>query len=157
MKVVIECRCIVATLVIFLTTLTGCSNKAAYMRGWQPSQGIVNRWQNGTFRTDKLSSDEAVVVDELGVPQIIRYFRQVETRQPIYAWLYEEEEKKPIIWFLDGKRVDYVTVDPNTSSLTRAERGTVRRKVITGGILTGVVGGVAAGMLIFAPQLGLQD
>jgi hypothetical protein len=137
--------------------LIGCSNKAAYMRGWQPSGGIVNRWQNGTFRADKLSSDEAAAVDEFGTPKVIRYFRHVETRQPVYEWLYEEEEEGPIIWFLEGKRVDYVPVDPSTSSLTRAERATARRKVITGSVLTGVVGGVAAGLLIFAPQLGLQD
>jgi hypothetical protein len=136
--------------------LIGCSHKAAYMRGWQPSEGIVNRWQNGTFRAHKLSGDEAAVVDELGTPQVIRFFRHVETRQPIYTWIYEEKEG-PIVWFLDGNRVDYVTVDPNTSSLTRAERAALRRKVVTGGMLTGVVGGVAASLLIFAPQLGLQD
>lgn len=145
-----------AILGVVFAMLMGCSHKAAYMRGWQPAAGIANRWQNGTFRADKLSSDEAAVVDELGIPQVIRFFRHVETRQPIYAWLYEEKEG-PIVWFLEGKRVDYVTVDPNTSSLTRAERVTARRKVITGGVLAGVVGGAAAGLLILAPQLGVQD
>lgn len=140
---------------IVLTTLMGCSHKAAYMRGWQPSEGIVNRWQKGAFRTDKLSRDEMAVVDALGIPQVIRFFRHVETRQPIYAWLYEKEG--PIVWFVEGKRVDYAPVDPHPSALTRDERVTVKRKVVTGSVLTGVVGGVAAGMLIFAPQLGLQD
>lgn len=147
----------VAILGIVCTMFIGCSNKAAYMRGWQPSEGITNRWHEGTFRADKLSTDEAAVVDALGIPGAIRFFRQVETRQRVYAWLYEEEQEGPIIWFVEGKRVDYVTVDTNTSLWPRAERETLKRKAITGGVLTSVVGGAAAGLLILAPQLGLQE
>ena len=151
-------RCTLAILGMVCTMIIGCSTKAAYMRGWQPSEGITNRWEKGTFRTAKLSPDEAAVVDELGIPDVIRFFRQVETRERVYEWIYAEEAQEgPIVWFLDGERVDYVTVDTNTSPLTRAERETLKRKAITGGVLAGIVGGAATSLLIFAPQLGLED
>ena len=61
------------------------------------------------------------------------------------------------MWFLEGKRVDYVMVDANTSQFTREQRDTVESKLITGGILGAIIGGAAAGLLLYGDKIGLRD
>jgi hypothetical protein len=121
------------------------------MRGWAPAEGIANRWSGGTFDEKKLSSDEATVYKELGTPEAVRFFRTLQTRQRVYEWVYLKAEQN--VWFVDGTRVDYVTVDADSSAFTKESRETLQDKLMTGGILAGVVGGVAAGLIILVPEL----
>ena len=142
-------------LAVVLSMLLGCSLQAPYMRGWEPAEGIANRWTGGTFNEKKLSSDEAAVYKELGTPEAVRFFRTLQTRQRVYAWIYLQAEQN--VWFVDGTRVDYVTVDANISAFTKESRETLQDKLITGGIVAGVVGGVAAGFIILVPELVSND
>ena len=135
--------------------LVACGGKAPYMRGWDLSPGHTHRWTDGEIKVDKLSDDENTVYTELGPPQTIRFFRALHTRQRVYEWLYDPSGK--IIWFVDGKRVDYVIVGTSTSRLTKEAREMVQEKLTKGGILGVAVGGFAAGALIFGSTLGLKD
>ena len=79
----------------------------------------------------------------------------VQTRQRVYEWVYLQAEQN--VWFVDGTRVDYVTVDADSSAFTKESRETLQDKLTTGGILAGVVGGVAAGLIILVPKLVSND
>ena len=125
--------------------LAGCGVQPSYMKGWDPVEDITNRWTNGTLRADKLSDDERRVFEELGTPDVLRFFRDVETRQPVYEWIYMEPFRA--VWFLDGVQVDYVMVDTNPSRRTAAARETLAKQLRTSGILAGTIGSVAAGTL----------
>lgn len=125
------------------------------MRGWQPLERITNRWKGGTLRPAKLSSDEAAVLEELGTPDEIRFFRNASTREPVYEWIYQESEQ--LVWFNAGQRVEYVAVDTSTSKRTAAQRNTARSKAITGGFLAGAIGGLATGFLLLSEDIGLKD
>jgi len=145
----------VTALAVVLSLLLGCALQAPYMRGWETVEGIPNRWTSGTFNEKKLSSDEAAVYKELGTPEAVRMFRTLETRQRVYEWVYLKAERN--VWFVDGTRVDYVTVDTDSSAFTKEGRETLQDKLTTGGIVGGVVGGVAAGFLLLDKKLGLRD
>lgn len=145
----------VTILTVILSMLVGCTLQAPYMRGWELSETISNRWTGGTFDEKKLSSDEAAVYKELGIPEAVRFFRTLETRQRVYAWVYLERDQ--VVWFVEGKRVDYVTVDANGSGLTKETRETITNKLTTGGVVGAVIGGVAGGLLILGDKLGLKD
>jgi hypothetical protein len=140
---------------LVLCGLTGCSMQAPYMRGWQPLEHIANRWQGGSLHPAKLSPDEAAVLEELGAPDEIRFFRNASTREAVYEWIYKEPEQ--LVWFNAGQQVEYVAVDTSTSKLTAAERNTMRSKAVTGGFLAGTIGGLAAGFLLLSEDIGLKD
>ena len=129
--------------------------QAPYMRGWQPEAGYINRWTGGRVQEQKLSADEATVHQELGTPDVIRFFRAIQTRQRVYEWIYTE--KQQLVWFLDRQRVEYVAIDTDTSGMTKETRETLQQKVVTGGGLGAVIGGFAAGMLLLGETLGLTD
>ncbi len=136
---------------VLLGLLTGCSSQAAYMRGWQPVEGMAQRWSGGTLRQERLSKDEATVYQELGTPAVIRFYRTIRRREPVYAWIYTNPER--VIWFVNGRRVEYVAVDSDTSGWTRAQREAVQSKLTQGGVLATLVGGTAAGVLILSGSL----
>ena len=140
---------------IMVCLVVGCTNQAHYMRGWQPSERIANRWSEGTIREARLSDDEKVVLAELGTPDTIRFFRSVPERQQVYEWMYHE--KKMFVWFIEGKRVEYVVVDANATPLTAQTRESFQSDAIASGILGVLVGGVAAGFLTLDKSIGLRD
>ena len=140
---------------VILSMLVGCTFQASYMRGWELSETIDNRWTGGTFDEKKLSSDEAAVYKELGAPEAVRFFRTLETRQRVYEWVYLARDQ--LVWFVEGKRVDYVTVDTDSSRLTKETRETLKDKLIAGGATGAAIGGVAAGLLILGNKVGLKD
>lgn len=145
----------VATLIALACLFMGCTAQASYMRGWSQEATQGHRWTGGTLKPDKLSEDEATAYQKLGAPGTIRYFRALHTRQPVYEWLYDDQDE--IIWFVEGKRVEYVAVDTNPSGLRKETRETIRQKAVTGGVLGVVVGGFAAGLLLLGDSLGLKD
>ena len=144
----------VTVLIVIVSMLVGCTLQAPYMRGWGLEESIDNRWTGGTFDEKKLSSDEAAVYKELGTPEAVRFFRTLETRQRAYEWVYLKRERT--VWFVEGKRVDYVTVDADSSGWTKESRQTLRDKLITGGAVGVAVGGVAAGLLLLGDKVGLK-
>lgn len=140
---------------LILTLLTGCVSQATYMQGWASVDNFPQRWSGGKIVERRLSEDEAKVYRTLGVPEVIRSFRVNDTRQQVYEWIYPEAAQT--VWFLEGKRVDYVTVDANPSQFTREQRDTFDSKLTTGGILGALIGGVGAGLLLYGDQIGLRD
>jgi hypothetical protein len=125
------------------------------MRSWQTQTTPTHRWTGGIIKEQKLSADEAAVYQELGSPDVIRFFRAVQTRQQVYEWIYTE--KQQVVWFVDRQRVEYVAVDTDTSGATKESRERLQQKLIAGGLLGVVVGGFAAGMLVLGETLGLKD
>lgn len=140
--------------VLLLLLLSGCTLQAPYMRGWELAESIDNRWTSGTFETHKLSPDETAVHQELGIPESVRFFRTLATRQKVYEWIYLKRDQT--VWFVEGKRVDYVAVDTDSSAWTKQQRETLQDKFTAGGIVGAVVGGVAAGSLLVGDKLGLR-
>jgi hypothetical protein len=53
--------------------------------------------------------------------------------------------------------VDYVAVDADNSGFTKESRETLQDKLTAGGVVAGVVGGIAAGFLLLDKKLGLRD
>lgn len=143
----------VMALAVLVSMCLGCTLQAPYMRGWELAEGINNRWTGGTFNEKKLSQDETAIYKELGAPDAVRFFRTLETRQRVYEWIYLKAERNE--WFVEGARVDYVTVDADTSTFTKESRDVLQDKLTTGGIVAGAVGGFAAGVLLLGPKLGL--
>ena len=129
--------------VLLACLMTGCGVQASYMKGWNPVEDITNRWTNGTIRADKLSADERTVFEAFGTPDVVRFFRAVETRKRVYEWVYMEPFRT--VWFMDGAQVDYVMVDTNPSRRTTAARETLAKQLRTSGILAGTIGSVAVG------------
>ncbi len=125
--------------------MAGCGVQASYMKGWDPVENITNRWTSGTLDADKLSEDERSGFEEFGTPDAVRFFRDVETRKPVYEWIYMEPFRT--VWFMEGAQVDYVMVDTNASRQTTTAREALARKLRTGGILAGTIGSVAMGTL----------
>ena len=140
---------------ILLGILAGCIGQAPYMRRWEVTDGALYRWSGGSIKADRLSADETAVYNDLGTPQVIRYFRSIDTRQRVYEWIYLDREQ--VVWFVDRQRVDYVTVDDNTSGRTKEARETLEQKAVAGGVLGAVIGTVAAGMVLFGNTIGLRD
>jgi hypothetical protein len=67
----------------------------------------------------------------------VRFFRQVETRDPVYAWIYGDSgEAVDIVWFVDGKRADNLAVDTDPSAFSSTTRRRTRIALLVG---TGVV------------------
>ncbi len=144
-----------ALAIIVLLFVVGCTPQASYMRKWKPADRIANRWADGTIRADRLTEDEASVFEALGTPDVIRLYRQVPTRERVYAWIYEEENQ--VVWFVEGQRVEYVEVDKNTLPLSREARQTLRQKGVAGGILAGAVGALATGFILLGEDVGLKN
>ena len=134
-----SCRLI--GLAALMCIVAGCGVQAPYMKGWDPVEGIPNRWTNGTIKADSLSEDERALFEESGPPDTLRFFRTVETREPVYEWIYTEPFRA--VWFVSGTRVDYVTVDSNVSTRTTASRQALAGKLRTGGLLAGAIAGTA--------------
>jgi hypothetical protein len=140
---------------MILLLVAGCTSQASYMQKWQPVERIANRWSGGSIQADRLSEDETAAFEALGTPDVIRFFRQVPTSERVYAWIYEASNQ--VVWFVDGQRVDYVEVDSNTMSLSRAERQTLQQKTFAGGMLAGTIGALATGFILFSEDIGLKD
>ena len=145
----------VCALILLGNFILGCSMRAPYMRHWRPTPGLNYRWTGGAVNESRLSNDEAAVYAAFGKPEVIRFFRALHTRQRVYEWIYEEQDR--IVWFVDGKRVAYVAVDANSSALSKETREAVQRKLVSGAVLGTVVGGFASGFLLLGDGLGLKN
>ena len=128
---------------VLICVVAGCGVQAPYMKGWDPVEDIPNRWTNGTINTHRLSEDERGIFEEFGTPDALRFFRTVESREPVYEWIYTEPFRA--VWFVSGARVDYATVDTNLSRRTAANRETLAKRLKTGGLLAGMITGMAMG------------
>jgi hypothetical protein len=114
-----------------LMAAVGCAYKPGYVRG--PATDVANRWQVDQIEPTRLSKDQRDVFERRGPPTYVRFFREVETRKPVYAWIYAgENEAVDLVWFVDGQQVEAIAVDSDTSAFTSTTRRRARYALLIG-------------------------
>jgi hypothetical protein len=122
-------RTILAVAVILVAV--SCASKPAYMRG--ESTDVPNRWRVEAIEAGRLTEDQRDVLERRGPPTYVRFFREVETREPVYAWIYADEtDAVDLVWFVDGKAVDAIAVDSDTSAYSSTTRRRARYALLIG-------------------------
>jgi hypothetical protein len=117
--------------VVVILVAVSCASKPSYMRG--ESTDVPNRWKVETIEAGRLTEDQRDVLERRGPPTYIRFFREVETREPVYAWIYADEtEAVDLVWFVDGKPVDAIAVDSDTSAYSSTTRRRARYALLIG-------------------------
>jgi hypothetical protein len=120
---------------LLVLTLGACTYKPGYLTG--ASTEIPQRWRVEKIAPGGLSPDQRTTLEDRGPPTYVRFFRQVETRDPVYAWIYGDSgEAVDIVWFVDGKRADNLAVDTDPSAFSSTTRRRTRIALLVG---TGVV------------------
>jgi hypothetical protein len=120
---------------VMVLAAAGCTHKPAYLQGQKTD--VPNRWTVEKVEPARLSEDQRTTLERRGPPRYIRFFREVETRRPVYAWIYTDEgDTIDIVWFVNGTRVEDVAVDSDSSAFSSTTR---RRARIAALIGTGVV------------------
>jgi hypothetical protein len=108
-----------------ILTVVGCSFKPGYLKG--ESGDVPNRWKVEEITAARLTNDQREVFERRGAPAYVRFFREVETRKPVYAWIYvDAEDRVDLVWFVDGQRVDAIAVDSNPSAYSSTTRRRAR-------------------------------
>lgn len=117
--------------VVVIFAAVSCASKPAYLRG--ESTDVPNRWKVEQIEPGRLTEDQREVYERRGPPTYIRYYREVETREPVYAWIYADETQAvDLVWFVNGKVVDAIAVDSDTSAYTSTTRRRVRYALLIG-------------------------
>lgn len=111
--------------------LSGCAFKPGYVRGEKTD--VPNRWKVEKIEPAGLSSDQRALLEQRGPPTYVRFFREVHTREPVYAWIYvgQDEAAEPV-WFAAGKRIENVAVDSDPSVFRPSTRRHVRTALLVG-------------------------
>jgi hypothetical protein len=117
--------------VTLMLAAVGCTYKPGYLQG--KSTDVPNRWQVEKIEPRRLSEDQRAVLDRRGPPMHVRFFREVETRNAVYAWIYAGEgDAVDIVWFVNGKRVEDIAVDSDPSAYSSTTRRRARIAVLVG-------------------------
>ena len=115
---------IIFSLAVVLAT-TGCAYKPSYVRG--DGTEVPYRWKVEEIEPARLSDDQREVFERRGPPAYVRFYREVETRKPVYAWIYTgEADAVDLVWFIDGKVMDAIAVDSDISAYSSTTRRRVR-------------------------------
>jgi len=121
----------------------GCSYKPSYLQQGESTK-ISERWKVLKIDPGKLSADEKAILEKMGPPAYVRFFRHLSVdREKVYEWVYEEPFQ--LFTFINGKKVEYAVLDENSSSLNAAEK----RVLLWTGIIAGSVAAVAGGVYYF--------
>jgi hypothetical protein len=119
---------VVASMVL---ALAGCFYKPGYLTG--VSTEVPQRWKVEKIAPGRLSADQRTTLEDRGPPMYVRFFREVETRKPVYAWIYAETEQPvDVVWFVDGKRVETIAVDSDPSAFSSTTRRRARIVLLVG-------------------------
>jgi hypothetical protein len=117
--------------VVMVLAVAGCTYKPGYLQG--KSTDVPNRWTVEKVVPTRLSADQQSVLERRGPPVYVRFFREVETRNRVYAWIYAGEgEAVDIVWFVDGKRVESIAVDSDPSAFSSTTRRRTRIALLVG-------------------------
>jgi len=134
------------SLVVFLTLTAlgfsplGCSYKPAYLDK-SASTKVSERWKVLKLDPAKLSAEEKAVFEQMGPPAYIRFFRHLSVaREMVYEWIYDEPVQ--LYTFINGKKVDYLVLDENPSSLNEAEKNVLFWSGVVVGSLALIGGGI---------------
>jgi hypothetical protein len=108
-----------------------CTHKPGYLQGEKTD--VPNRWKVEKLEPERLSEDQRTTLDRRGPPTYVRFFREVDTRQPVYVWIYAGEgEAVELVWFVDGNRVEDIAVDSDPSAFTSTTRRRTRIALLVG-------------------------
>ena len=117
--------------VLIALAAVGCTHKPAYLQG--ENTDVPNRWKVEEVEPERLSEDQRASLDRRGPPTYVRFFREVETRNPVYAWIYADEgDAVDLVWFVGGKRVEDIAVDSDPSAFTSTTRRRTRFALLVG-------------------------
>ena len=106
--------------VAFLMGSWGCSYTPSYLQRGEKAQ-VSDRWKVRKIDPSRLSPDESAVLEKMGSPQYIRFYRKLDPdRERVYAWVYTEPVG--LVSFIDGKQVGYVVVDDDPSPLNEHQK-----------------------------------
>jgi hypothetical protein len=117
--------------VVMMLMVVGCTYKPAYIQGKRTD--VPNRWKVEKVEPARLSEDQRAVLDRRGPPMYVRFFREVESRNPVYAWIYAGAgDAVEIVWFVDGRHVEDTAVDSDPSAFSSTTRRRARLAVLVG-------------------------
>jgi hypothetical protein len=117
--------------VVIVLTAVGCTYKPGYLRG--DTTDIPQRWTVEEIKPGRLSEDQRTTLERRGLPTYVRFFREVDTRKPVYAWIYAGEgDAVDLVWFVDGTRVEEIAVDSDPSAFTSTTRRRTRIALLVG-------------------------
>jgi hypothetical protein len=109
----------------------GCSYKPSYLKG--KSTDLPNRWNVEKIEPARLSEDQRDTLERRGPPAYVRFFREVESRKPVYVWIYTDDgEAIDLVWFVDGTRAEEIAVDSDPSAFTSTTRRRTRIALLVG-------------------------
>jgi hypothetical protein len=109
----------------------GCSYRPAYLKG--DTTDVPNRWKVEKIDPGHLSSDQRETIERRGPPTYVRFFREVESRKPVYVWIYTDDgEAVELVWFVDGIRAEEIAVDSDPSAYTSTTRRRTRIALLVG-------------------------
>lgn len=124
--------------------VVGCSYKPSYLKG--KTTDLPNRWKVEKVEPSSLSEDQRETLERRGPPTYVRFFREVDSRKPVYAWIYTDDgEAVELVWFVDGKRAEEIAVDRDPSAFTSTTRRRTRLALLVG---TGVA--IVPAIVLFA-------
>jgi hypothetical protein len=116
---------------VLMLAAVGCIHKPAYMQGEKTD--VANRWKVEKIEPTRLSEDQRDTFERRGPPAYVRFFREVETRKPVYAWIYAGDEGTvELVWFVDGRHVEAIAVDSDPSSFSSTTRRRARYALLIG-------------------------
>ena len=116
---------------LMMVALGACTHKPGYLTG--VSTEVPQRWKVEKIAPGRLSPDQRTTLEERGPPAYVRFFREVETRNPVYAWIYADSgEAVEVVWFVDGKRVENIAVDSDPSAFSSTTRRRTRLALLVG-------------------------
>jgi hypothetical protein len=117
--------------VVMVLTAVGCTYKPAYVQGTKTD--VPYRWKVEKVEPARLSEDQRDTLERRGPPTYVRFFREVDTRNPVYAWIYTGEgDAVDLVWFVNGKRVEAIAVDSDPSAFSSTTRRRVRYTLLIG-------------------------
>ena len=123
-------------LAALLLSSIACTHKPAYLQQGKKAQ-VPERWKVEKINDSLLTPDEKSVYETMGSPQFIRFYRRLSLdREKVYAWVYTDPPR--FVTFLEGKKLDYVVLDDDLSSLNEYQRN----MLFWGGITAGTVAGL---------------
>ena len=130
-------KCVVYGLIIaLLASPFGCSLKPSYLQKSEKTE-IGERWRVAKIDPARLSPDEAQTYKTAGAPQFIRFHRRhTLERERVYTWIYTNPVR--LFFFIDGKKVNYVVVDDNPSSLNDYQKKVLLWSGVTVGVIAGL-------------------
>jgi hypothetical protein len=120
---------IIGVMLVFVAV--GCTYKPAYIQG--KATDVPQRWKVDKVEPARLSADQRTTFERYGPPTYVRFFREVDTRNPVYAWIYVGEgEAVEVIWFVDGRRLEEIAVDSDSSAFSSTTRRRTRIALLVG-------------------------